>query len=98
MITQHALENPVYEALAGPQAPIAEVHGTARRFPPAIAPFMGLAANDERAWADAAVLAAPGDRVAVLGTTEQAPAGWERLLVFDIVQMAGVRSEGADDA
>ena len=40
MITQHALENPVYEALAGPQAPIAEVHGTARRFPPAIAPFM----------------------------------------------------------
>jgi ribosomal protein S18 acetylase RimI-like enzyme len=91
------LDNPVYAALTGPQAGLAEGHGSARRYPTDVAPFLGLAALDERGWADAAVLAAPGDRVAVVGPAEQSPVGWEPLLAFDVVQLAGVRAAGTVD-
>jgi hypothetical protein len=38
------LSNPVYYALAGAHAGLAEVRGRARRYPAGIAPFLGLPA------------------------------------------------------
>jgi ribosomal protein S18 acetylase RimI-like enzyme len=93
----HPLDNPVYAALIGPQAALAQVHGSARRYPPEVAPFMGLATLEPASWEDAARLAAPGDRVAVAAPVEQKPAGWQTLMAFDVLQMVGTDVVGADD-
>jgi ribosomal protein S18 acetylase RimI-like enzyme len=93
----HPLDNPIYAALTGPQAALAEIHGSARRYPPEVAPFMGLASFEPAAWEDAARLAAPGDRVAVAAPVEQRPDGWETLMAFDVVQLVGSDVAGADD-
>ena len=36
------LQNPVYAALTGPHAHLAEIRGNARRYPSAVAPFLAL--------------------------------------------------------
>ncbi len=71
------LDNVVWHALHGRQAPLAEVVGTARRFPVDVSPFAGVEALDERGWADLAQLAGPGRQVLLarsdIGTP---PTGW----------------------
>jgi ribosomal protein S18 acetylase RimI-like enzyme len=61
------LQNPVYAALTGPHAHLAEVRGNARRYPSAVASF--LAVPDEptaQDWADAAALLGPGTTGALM--------------------------------
>jgi ribosomal protein S18 acetylase RimI-like enzyme len=91
------LENPVYAALCGPHARFAQVHGRARRYPPDVAPFLGLPSPPSpQDWRDAADLVAPGTYVAVRLGDAELPAGWRAVQVLDVVQMIGERVTGAE--
>jgi ribosomal protein S18 acetylase RimI-like enzyme len=81
------LDNPVWHALCGPQATLAEGSGGARRYRTEFAPFAALAdAPDRAAWASLTDLVGPG-RAALL-VPEHAPGdGWELLDGFPAHQM-----------
>ena len=85
----HLLDNPVWHALTGPQATVAEGGSRARRYNPSMAPFAAL--PDEpapAAWDDLAAVV--GDGVAVLfrGAGDVRPAdGWRELARIPTVQM-----------
>ncbi|PRY13369.1 GNAT family N-acetyltransferase [Kineococcus rhizosphaerae] len=71
------LDNPVWSALTGVHADLAEGTGLARRYPADVSPFSGLAdQRDPRAWADLAATAGPGAEV-VVPALEHTPPGAE---------------------
>jgi ribosomal protein S18 acetylase RimI-like enzyme len=89
------LDNPVYAALGGPHARLAEVSGRARRYPPDVAPFLALPPTPSaQDWQDAAALLAPGGFAAVLHGAGELPAGWESLQTFELAQMVGEHVTG----
>lgn len=62
----HPLDNPIWAALTTIQAPIAHIHGQARRLPPEIAVFAAIDdPASSAAWADLAALLGPGGRAAL---------------------------------
>lgn len=72
----HPLDNPAWAALAGPHRHLAEVVGSAARYPEDVSPFVALAdAADPAAWADLAALMGPGATVALAGVPA-VPDGW----------------------
>ncbi|AUG80090.1 Acetyltransferase [Kitasatospora sp. MMS16-BH015] len=72
----HLLDNPVWAALAGPHAHLAERHGRAARYPAEVSPFAALAdPADPQAWADLAELVGPGGLAALTGLLDPPP-GW----------------------
>jgi ribosomal protein S18 acetylase RimI-like enzyme len=72
-----ALDNPVYSALHSGHASFALTHGSACRYPAAVAPFAGLRQNTPAGFADLSTLVAPGEHVALLSTAPLAvPEGW----------------------
>lgn len=72
----HPLDNPVWHALTGPQATLAEGGDLARRYDPALAAFAGLPDDPTpAAWAALHALVGPGGG-AVLVRTIDPPAGW----------------------
>ncbi len=75
------LDNPVWHALSGPQATVAERHGRALRFDPDLAPFAALPDNATRAdWDALRELVGPGGMAVVVRDTIDPPDDWE--LVF----------------
>jgi ribosomal protein S18 acetylase RimI-like enzyme len=95
----HPLDNPLWTALTGPQAYLAERRGSAARFPVDVSPFAtvaGPAAGDQR-WADLAALVGPGGVAVVPNAPEETPPGWERLGAIPGVQMDGSGLEPAPD-
>jgi ribosomal protein S18 acetylase RimI-like enzyme len=96
----HVLDNPVWAALTGPHAHLAETAGRAARYPAEVSPFHGLAdPDDPRAWADLAALAGPGNEVFVACMPDP-PEGWEVVAGAQGVQMLGtsLRAEPAAEA
>ncbi|WP_326565424.1 GNAT family N-acetyltransferase [Amycolatopsis rhabdoformis] len=92
------LDNPVWAALTGPQAHLAEQKGQVRRFPADVAPFVGLPDRpDEDVWRDVADLAGPGGTVVIAGATGPAPAGWTVLGETPGVQLEGTGLAVAPD-
>jgi len=90
------LDNPVYAALGGPHARLAQVCGRARRYPQDVAPFLALPpAPSTQDWQDATALLAPGTFAAVLQQADGLPEGWQPLQSFDLAQMVGERVTGA---
>ena len=91
------LDNPVYAALCGPHARLAQVRGRARRYPVDVAPFLALpsppTAED---WRDAAGLLEPGGYAAVLSSGAELPDGWQVVHAFEAAQMVGERVTGVD--
>jgi ribosomal protein S18 acetylase RimI-like enzyme len=80
------LDNPVWHALSGPQATLAEGSGGARRFRPEYAVFSALADDTPAAW-DALTDIVGAGGVALL-LTEFAPrSGWQVLRTFRVHQM-----------
>lgn len=79
---QHAaLDNPVWHALTGPHAHLAEGgdvgSGLARRYRSDISVFAALSdPADPRAWADLALLLGPGGEALITGDGVPAPDGW----------------------
>ncbi|MGW7686107.1 GNAT family N-acetyltransferase [Kribbella sp. NPDC054772] len=93
-----SLQNPVYAALTGPHASFAEVRGNARRYPSAVAPFLGLPDEPTAAdWADAAVLLGQGTVGALMRPEFPVPDGFKLDRVFDLVQFTAPADLAADD-
>jgi predicted GNAT family acetyltransferase len=91
------LDNPMYAALCGPHARLAEVHGRARRYPADVAPFLALPSSPSaQDWQDAAALFAPGTFAAVWLEDRDLPDTWEAVGSFELVQMIGERAFGAE--
>jgi ribosomal protein S18 acetylase RimI-like enzyme len=94
-----ALDDPPYASLCGAHAPLAQVHGRARRYPPDVAPFFGLPSSPSaQDWEDAAALIAPGTFGAGFYGDVKLPDGWRVVRSFDVVQMIEERVTGADYA
>lgn len=99
-VVTHVLDNPVWAALAGPHAHLAQIHGSAARYRPDVALFATLrpdAHDPGRAWADLACVAGPGALVALTDTSGP-PDGWETVLSIDGVQLIDVGLRAAADA
>ncbi len=91
------LDDPVYGALCGPHARLAQVRGRARRYPADVAPFLALPSPPTaQDWRDAADLVAPGSYVAGRYSAAELPDGWREVQAFDLVQMVEERVTGVD--
>lgn len=92
------LTNPVYAALTGPHATFAETRGNARRYPTAVAPFLGLPDDPtDQDWADAAVLLGPGTTAALMRPDLPVPETFKLDRQFDLVQFVAPDSLAAAD-
>lgn len=92
------LDHPVYAALTGAQARFAESCGRVVRYPAEIAPFLALPPEPStQDWVDAAELVPLGSHVAVPRPEGEAPAAWEVVREFSVVQMVEDRLEGVDE-
>src|ERR1700729_1592487 len=95
----HPLDNPVWAALLGPQAHLAERHGQAVRYPADVSPFGGLPDEaGEAAWRDAAALAGPGGFVATAVVPVVPPPGWKVVLDIPGVQLVDSAVAAEPDA
>ncbi len=65
----HVLDRPIWSALTTRQGALAEVNGSARRYPPAVAPFADMADFSSASWSALAALMMPTDQ-AVLFTPD----------------------------
>jgi ribosomal protein S18 acetylase RimI-like enzyme len=81
------LDNPFWSALNTLHADIARVDGAVRRYPPAYAPFLGVADAGVDAAPALDRLLAPGESVYLLGVPCAAPAGWQRETFAPLAQM-----------
>jgi ribosomal protein S18 acetylase RimI-like enzyme len=90
--------NPVYAALTGPHAIFAETRGNARRYPTAVAPFLGLPDEPtDQDWAGAAVLLGPGTTAALMRPDLPVPESFKLDRQFDLVQFVAPDSLAAAD-
>jgi ribosomal protein S18 acetylase RimI-like enzyme len=93
-----ALLNPVYAALTGPHTTFAETRGNARRYPTAVAPFLGVPDNPtDQDWADAAALLGPGTTAALMRPDFPLPGSFKLDRQFDLVQFVAPASLAAED-
>ena len=100
------LDNPVWHALSGPQATLAEGSGGARRYRAEFAPFAALDdVADPEAWRALADLVGP-DGVALLVPEVEPADGWQLLRSFtahqmvfddDTVDLSAVGGAGVED-
>jgi ribosomal protein S18 acetylase RimI-like enzyme len=94
----HPLDNPVFAALTGEQAPFGRRYRNAVRYRPGISPFGGLADESSAAdWADAAHLGGPGQVTVFVRLTEGAPADWEVVGGREGVQLVAEDLDPAPD-
>ena len=93
------LDNPVWHALAGPQARFARSEGRAHRYDPEVALFCGLP-DDPRPddWADLAALVTGNAAVFFAVRPLAVPASWKTVTTFASVQMVATRPIGDTDA
>jgi ribosomal protein S18 acetylase RimI-like enzyme len=76
------LDNPVWSALTTEHVPLARGSGLARRYASDVSPLSALREPSAEAFADLALLAPPGEGVALVTTAEvELPEDWR--LVFD---------------
>jgi len=93
-----ALLNPVYAALTGPHATFAETCGNARRYPTAVAPFLGLPDDPtEQDWADAATLLGSGTTAALMRPDLPLPETFKLDRQLDLVQFIAPATLAAPD-
>lgn len=82
------LDNVVWEAIAGPNAALAERLGKAGRYHRDVAPFAGIAdATDPGCWRDLAALIGPGHRAMLFSPPVTPPEGWTVEFTIPGVQM-----------
>jgi ribosomal protein S18 acetylase RimI-like enzyme len=93
-----SLRNPVYAALTGPHAHLAEVRGNARRYPSAVAPFLALPEDPTAEdWIDAATLLGPGTTGALMRPEFAVPESFKLDRQFDLVQFVAPDGLAAPD-
>ncbi len=82
------LKNPMYYALTGPHAGLAESRGRAVRYPAQVAPFLGVPDEPtEQDWADAAELLGAGNSAALMRPDLPLPEFIKLDRQFDLVQL-----------
>ena len=78
------LDAPIWHALAGPHARLAQVKGRARRYPGEVSPFAAVEAHDDDALSDLAALVPAGEVIAVFCPAEPLPEReWKCLFWID---------------
>lgn len=80
------LDNPMWNSLATRQASIAQVQGTARRYPAAVAPFAGVGEASESSSSDLCALISPGEKVGILSVIPPLDEGWTLVKEIEIHQ------------
>lgn len=75
-MTEHVLDNPIWESLVSQHRPLALRQGAVARYPADVAPFLGVTADCTDADAALATLVAPDETVLLLGPTPSVPGGW----------------------
>src|SRR6478736_4138241 len=90
------LDNPVWHALSGPQATVAERNGGALRFDPELAPFAALADDATQAdWDAMRALVGPGGLAVVVRDSIDPPTDWEIVFAAGGGQMVWEGALGA---
>ena len=91
------LDNPVYAALTGAHARLAEVRGRARRYPPDVSPFSAVPLRPSHAdWQDlTALVGAEGFAVVINDDADGSPDDWRVMRTFELTQMVGATTTGA---
>ena len=84
----HPLDNPLWSALAGPQAHLAVRNGRAARYPADVSPFAAVPGPGP-AWDDLAALTGEDGTVVVPAAPDEPPSGWELVGAIPGVQMDG---------
>lgn len=96
--TSHVLDQAGWNALVGPHAHLAEVNGSARRYPTDMLPFNAVAdLSNLPAWEDLQKLIGDEGTAIVIGESILAPTGWKIIEVFPGVQMTGEDVIGQED-
>jgi ribosomal protein S18 acetylase RimI-like enzyme len=93
---ESVLDNPVWFALTGPQAPFAVRRGRAVRFDPAMSPFVGIADDDEASWDDLAQLLGSSGPAAMFRSA-RVPRGWVETFSARGLQMLAETVERVSD-
>jgi ribosomal protein S18 acetylase RimI-like enzyme len=84
----HPLDDPIWSALTGPNAPFGIRHGRAIHFQRDVAPFCAIEEPSEQAYADLAVHLPPGELARMFRPRmEPLPRGWEHVEDFPLLQM-----------
>lgn len=84
----HSLDRPIWNALTGPQAGLAEGGALARRYPPAIVPFAAALDDSPESLAALAALPRPGEvMVLIEAGTLTLPPGFVAARTGTLVQM-----------
>ncbi|MFI5708826.1 GNAT family N-acetyltransferase [Kribbella sp. NPDC051620] len=92
------LLNPSYYALTGPHAGLAESRGRVRRYPPEVAPFLGLPDDvTDQDWADAAELLGAGHSAAYKRLDLPLPSSFKLVQQFGLVQFVAPDAFGEPD-
>lgn len=86
-MTAHVLDNPIWESLASRHRPLAQRQGEVARYPPALAPFLGVPGDGTDAGDALESLVPPDDRVFLLGPTPAVPPGWRLEKLAMLAQM-----------
>lgn len=93
MSADHLLDNPIWHALATHHERLAQGDSLARRYPSDIAPFGGVAANDEEAFSHLAALIPSGKNTVLMSAYPADDTNWTLLNQFSVIQMV---YDGAD--
>jgi ribosomal protein S18 acetylase RimI-like enzyme len=101
IVRVHVLDNPVWHALVGPHAPLAERVGDAARYVSDVAVFCALADDaSPAAWEDLRTLVGAGGAAFLVRDAIDLPDGWSLEVAIPCRQMVLPASAGdrADDA
>ena len=86
--TTHLLDNIGWNAIAGPQAALAQRNGLAGRYDLEVAPFSAIAdPSSDEAWADLAELAGASHPAILFAPGLQERDGWDIVMHFKCLQM-----------
>ena len=97
-IAGHILDQAGWNALTGPHAHFAEIHGQARRYPIDISPFNAISdLSNQDAWNDLRVLLGETGIAIAITKNLKEPQGWRIVEKFPGVQMTGEDVVGLHD-
>jgi hypothetical protein len=86
-MSDHPLDNPIWQSLAHRHRELALAHGEVLRYPVDIAPFLGVPGPHVPLAPAIETLIPPGDTVLLLGAVPPEPAGWTLKPLGELAQM-----------
>lgn len=86
-MSPHPLDNPIWESLASRHRALALRHSDVARYPPEVAPFLGVPGDGVDAAASLESLVPGGDTVLLLGRTPAQADGWRLQQLALLAQM-----------